>query len=210
MTKTNTGWAVVARNKEIQKKILESQEQWGPNVDLAIPEKQVTWLTYLIKDLSSELRSYDETILVFDATISEEIVAQTGQTLVQWRRSIKLSSDPTKTTLIISFEKPVRGTFRLLGLGAYSFLMTKSQRLVQCQNCWQFHSPVQCTATKTCRTCGVSHTEHDTENCQTTPRCGNCHGPHHADFGQCYARPKKVGETYHKLPKSQKLHEYNH
>ncbi len=206
ITKTNTGWSVVARNKEIQKKILESQEQWGPNVDLIIAEKQVTWFTYLIKDFPSELRSYDETILDFNATISEEIVAQTGQTPVRWRRSVKPSSDPTKTTLIISFEKPVRGTFRLLGLGAYSFLMTKPQRLVQCQNCWQFHPPVPCTATKTCRTCGVSHTEHDTENCQATPRCTNCDGPHHADFAQCYARPKKVGDTFHKLSKSQRTH----
>ncbi|OAA61592.1 Ribonuclease H-like protein [Akanthomyces lecanii RCEF 1005] len=84
--------------------------------------------------------------------------------------------------------------------------MTKPQRLVQCQNCWRLHSPGRCTATKTCRTCGVSHAEHDTEHCQTTPKCANCHGPHHADFGQCYARPKKVGDTYHKLSKSQKTH----
>lgn len=206
ITKTNTGWAVAVRNEEIQKKLLESQEQWGPNVDLTIAEKQVTWFTYLIKDFPSELRSYDETILDFNAIISEEIVAQTGQTPVRWRRSIKPSSDPTKTTLIISFEKPVRGTFRLLGLGAYSFLMTKPERLVQCQNCWQFHPPVQCTATKTCRTCGVRHTEHDTESCQTTPRCANCDGPHHADSRLCYARPKKVGDTYHKLSKSQRIH----
>ncbi|KGQ07184.1 hypothetical protein BBAD15_g7497 [Beauveria bassiana D1-5] len=61
-------------------------------------------------------------------------------------------------------------------------------------------------ATKTCGTCGVSHAEHDTENCQITPECANCHGPHHADFGQCYARPKKVGDTYHKLSKSQITH----
>ncbi|OAA57839.1 reverse transcriptase [Akanthomyces lecanii RCEF 1005] len=206
ITKTNTGWSVVARNKEIQKKILESQEQWGPNVDLTIAEKQVTWFTYLIQDFPNELRSYDETILDFNATISEEIVAQTGQTPVWWRRSVKPSSDPTKTPLVISFEKPVRGTLRLLGLGAFSFLMTKPQRLVQCQNCWQFHPNVPCTATKTCRTCGVSHTEHDTENCQATPRCTNCEGPHHADFGQCYARPKKVGDTFHKLSKSQRTH----
>ncbi|KAF1730614.1 hypothetical protein CRV24_008683 [Beauveria bassiana] len=206
ITKINTGWSVVARNKEIQKKILESQEQWGPNVDLIIAEKQVTWFTYLIKDFPSELRSYDETILDFNTTISEEIVGQTGQTPVQWRRSSKPSIDSTKTTLIISFDKPVRGSFRLLGLGAYSFLMTKPQRLVQCQNCWQFHSPVQCTATKTCRTCGAITNEHVTENCQTAPRCANCHGPHHADHEQCYARPKKVGNTYHKLSKSQKIH----
>ncbi|KAM3463150.1 hypothetical protein MY5147_009717 [Beauveria neobassiana] len=206
ITKINTGWSVVARNQEIQKKILESQEQWGPNVDLIIAEKQVTWFTYLIKDFPNELRSYDETVLDFNATISDEIVAQTGQTPVQWRRSSKPSIDSTKTTLIISFDKPVRGNFRLLGLGAYSFLMTKPQRLVQCQNCWQFHSPVQCTATKTCRTCGAINNEHVTENCQTAPRCANCHGPHYADHEQCYARPKKVGNTYHKLSKSQKIH----
>ena len=206
ITRIPTGWSVVARNQEIQEKILESQGQWGPNVDLIVAEKQVTWFTYLIKDFPNELRSYDDTILDFSTTISDEIVAQTGQVPVQWRRSSKPSIDQTKTTLIISFEKPVRDKFRLFGLGAYSFLMTKPKRLVQCQNCWQFHPPVQCTATKTCKTCGVSDNEHDTENCQTTPRCANCLGPHHANYEQCYARPKKVGDTYHKLSKPQKIH----
>ncbi len=101
----------VARNKKIQKKILEPQEHCGPNVDLTIAEKQVAWFTYLIKDFVSELRSYDKTIVNFNATISAEIVAQTGKIPLQWRRSIKPSSDPTKTTLIISFDKPVWGTF---------------------------------------------------------------------------------------------------
>ncbi|EJP61369.1 uncharacterized protein BBA_09665 [Beauveria bassiana ARSEF 2860] len=50
------------------------------------------------------------------------------------------------------------------------------------------------------------HYEHVTENCQTAPRCASFHGPHHADHEQCYARPKKVGNTYHKLSKSQKSH----
>ncbi|KAJ3498256.1 hypothetical protein NLG97_g1271 [Lecanicillium saksenae] len=70
-------------------------------------EKQVTWYTYLIKDFPSELRSYDETILDFNETVSEEIVAQTGQTPVQRRRSTKPSADPTKTTLVISFVQPI-------------------------------------------------------------------------------------------------------
>ncbi|KAJ6785853.1 hypothetical protein PWT90_08728 [Aphanocladium album] len=78
ITKIPTGWSVVARNQEIQEKILESQGQWGPNVDLIVAEKQVTWFTYLIKDFLSELRLYDDTILDFSATLSEEIVAQTG------------------------------------------------------------------------------------------------------------------------------------
>ncbi|XWX00432.1 hypothetical protein V2A60_008452 [Cordyceps javanica] len=138
---TNTGWALLARNEEIQKKILESQGVWGPSVDLDTAEKHVEWHTYLIKDFPSVLRSYDDSILDFERTIGEEIVAQTGQTPVRWRRSSKPSPDPTKTTLIISFDRPVRGNFRLLGLGAYSFLLTKPKRLVQCQNCWQFHPP---------------------------------------------------------------------
>ncbi|KAJ3478791.1 hypothetical protein NLG97_g8481 [Lecanicillium saksenae] len=203
---TNTGWSIVARNAEIQAKILETQEQWGPSVDLDIAEKQVTWYTYLIKDFPSELRSYDETILDFSETVSEEIVAQTGQTPVQWRRSSKPSPDPTKTTLVISFVKPIRGNFRLLSLGTYSFLLTKPKQLVQCQNCWQFHTPVRCIATRTCRTCGVTDRHHDTESCKATPRCANCHGPHYADNEKCYARPKKVGDTHHKLSRSQRIH----
>ncbi|KAJ3499128.1 hypothetical protein NLG97_g581 [Lecanicillium saksenae] len=203
---TNTGWALVARNEEIQKKIIEQQTEWGPSIDLHTAEKQVTWYTYLIKDFPSELRSYDDSILDFDKTIGEEIVAQTGQTPVQWRRSNKPSLDPTTTTLIISFNQPIRGNFRLFGLGAYSFLLTKPKRLLQCQNCWLFHPPVRCTATKTCRTCGIMDKSHNTEDCQATPRCTNCHGPHAADDERCYARPRKTGETFHKLSKSQRIH----
>lgn len=203
---TNTGWALSARNEEIQKRIIESQGVWGPSVDLDTAEKHVAWHTYLIKDFPSELRSYDDSILDFEQTIGEEIIAQTGQTPVQWRRSSRPGSDPTKTTLIISFDRPVRGNFRLLGLGAYSFRLTKPKRLMQCQNCWLFHPPVRCTATKTCRTCGAADKDHDVERCQATPRCANCYGPHHADYEQCYARPKKVADTFHKLSKSQKIH----
>ncbi|KAM3462859.1 hypothetical protein MY5147_009760, partial [Beauveria neobassiana] len=128
---TNTGWALSARNEEIQKRIIESQGVWGPSVDLDTAEKHVAWHTYLIKDFPSELRSYDDSILDFKQTIGEEIIAQTGQTPVQWRRS---------------------------------------------------------------------------KRCQATPRCANCYGPHHADYEQCYARPKKVADTFHKLSKSQKIH----
>ncbi|PMB67577.1 hypothetical protein BM221_007247 [Beauveria bassiana] len=103
---TNTGWALSARNEEIQKRIIESQGVWGPSVDLDTAEKHVAWHTYLIKDFPSELRSYDDSILDFEQTIGEEIIAQTGQTPVQWRRSSRPGSDPTKTTLIISFDRP--------------------------------------------------------------------------------------------------------
>ncbi|KAJ3495916.1 hypothetical protein NLG97_g3048 [Lecanicillium saksenae] len=142
----------------------------------------------------------------FEKTIGEEILAQTGQTPVRWRRFSRPSPDPTKTTLIISFDRPVRGKFRLLGLGAYSFLLTRPKKLVQCQNCWQFHPPVRCTATKTCKICGVTDSHHDAEGCQATPRCTNCHGPHHADYEQCYARPRKEGGSFQKLSKSQRNH----
>jgi len=203
---TNTGWALLARNEEIQKKILDLQEEWGPSVDLDTAEKQVTWYTYLIKDFPSELRSYDDSVLDFEKTISEEIVVQTGQKPVQWRRSSRPSHDPTKTTLVVSFDKPVHANFKLLGLGAYSFRLTKPKRLTQCQNCWLFHPPVRCTTTKTCRTCGISDNHHNTENCHATPKCANCYGPHHADNEQCYARPKKAGDAFPKLSKSQKIH----
>ena len=175
-------------------------------MDLDTAEKQVTWYTYLIKDFPSELRSYDDSMLDFEKTISEEIIAQTGQKPIQWRRSGRPSHDPTKTTLVISFDRPVHGNFRLLGLGAYSFRLTKPKRLTQCPNCWIFHPPVRCTATKTCRTCGISDNNHDTENCHATPKCANCYGPHRADNEKCYARPKKVGDAFHKLSKSQKIH----
>ncbi len=74
---------------------------------------------------------------------------------------------------------------------------------------WLFHPPVRCTATKTCRTCGITDQDHNIEGCQATPKCTNCHGPHQADNEGCYARPKKVGNAFHKLSKSQRIHARN-
>lgn len=203
---TNTGWSVQARNEEIQNKIIESQGIWGPIMDLDIAEKHVVWHTYIIDDFPNEISSYDGSILDFEKTISEEIIAQTGQTPVQWRRSSKPGPDPTKTSLIISFEKAVHRDFRLLGAGRPSRPLPKTKKLTQCPNCWMFHAPVRCTAAKSCRTCGTTDPDHDVNGCQAAPRCSNCHGPHPADSESCYARPKKVGNSFQKLSKSQRIH----
>ncbi|KAF5137873.1 hypothetical protein E5D57_001652 [Metarhizium anisopliae] len=204
---TNTGWAIVARNEKIQQLILEKQNEWGPCIDLDIAEKQVPWHTYLIKNFPKTLHSWDGTLLDFEATIEEEIEAQTGQKPERWHVSQKPNNeDPTKATLVISFLKPLNSNFRLLGQGSYSFKLTKPKKLSQCTHCWNFHPPTRCIATKVCVRCGVKDDVHSEDSCDNTIKCANCYGAHEANYENCYARPQKLRDNFQKLSKTQLIY----
>jgi hypothetical protein len=201
---TNTGWAIVARNEKIQQLILEKQDEWGPCIDLDVAEKQVEWHTYLIKNFPKTLHSWDGTLLDFEATIEEEIEAQTGQKPERWHVSQKPNhEDPTKVTLVISFLKSLNSNFRILGQGSYSFKLTKPKKLSQCTHCWNFHPPTRCIAIKVCVRCGVKDDAHRADSCDSATRCANCYGAHEANYENCYARPQKLHGNFQKLSKTQ-------
>jgi hypothetical protein len=201
---TNTGWAIVARNEKIQQLILEKQNEWGPCIDLDVAEKQVEWHTYLIKNFPKTLHSWDGTLLDFEATIEEEIEAQTGQKAERWHVSQKPNhEDPTKVTLVISFLKPLNSNFRILGQGSYSFKLTKPKKLSQCTHCWNFHPPTRCIAIKVCVRCGVKDDVHCADSCDSATKCANCYGAHEANYENCYARPQKLHGNFQKLSKTQ-------
>ncbi|OAQ57276.1 reverse transcriptase [Pochonia chlamydosporia 170] len=204
---TNTGWAIVARNEKIQQLILEKQNEWGPCIDLDIAEKQIPWHTYLIKNFPKTIHSWDGTLLDFETTIGEEIKAQTGQKPERWHVSQKPNNeDPTKATLVISFLKPLKSNFRLLGQGGYSFKLTKPKKLSQCTHCWNFHPPTRCIAAKVCVRCGIKDNAHSADRCDNTTKCANCYGAHKANYENCYARPQKLRDNFQKLSKTQLIY----
>lgn len=201
MKEINTGFALTPRTVEIQQKILQHQQQWGPLVGLEIAEKDIEWHTYLIKNFPRTITSWDGTELDYKQTIEEAIKEQTGLHPVRWRST---ETDNLTTTLIIHFDQPLKSRFRLLGLGDLSFQLTKPPRLILCNTCWLFHTPTQCQKPKVCGNCG-SHT-HDLENCEANTRCVGCHGPHRTGSTECFALPKSTAHGTRALSKT----EHNH
>ncbi|KAH8713487.1 hypothetical protein HC256_006637 [Beauveria bassiana] len=145
MKETNTGFALTPPTIAIQQKILQNQQLWGPLVGLEVAEKDIEWHTYLIKNFPRTITSWDGTELDYKQTIEEAIKEQTGLHPVRWRST---ETDNLTTTLIIHFDQPLNSRFRLLGLGDLSFQLTKPPRLILCNTCWLFHTPMQCQKPK--------------------------------------------------------------
>ena len=202
---TNTGWALTTRTEEIQQLVIQEQQLWGPCVKIEAAEKETEWHSYLIKDFPTSITSWDGSTLPFEQTIETAIKEQTGLQPVQWRQSAKTEPSDATTTLIISFEQPLKSKFRLLGLGELSFELTNRKTIQQCHNCWAFHTPHACRNAQRCGNC--SSTEHQGDRCgNTAPRCANCHGPHKADYEHCYARPKTTTNGLRALSKTELNH----
>lgn len=198
---TNTGWALTTRTVEIQQRVIQEQQVWGPWVGVQAAERETEWHSYLIKNFPTSIRSWDGSLLPYEQTIETAIKEQTGLQPVQWRQSAKTGPNDTTTTLILSFEQPLKSKFRLLGLGELSFQLTNRKTIEQCQNCWAFHTPHACRNAQRCGNCGS--TEHKGGECNASPRCVNCHGPHKADYEQCYARPKNTTNGPRALSKTE-------
>ncbi|KAM3520387.1 hypothetical protein MY4038_009438 [Beauveria bassiana] len=198
MKETNTGFALTPPTIAIQQKILQNQQLWGPLVGLEVAEKDIEWHTYLIKNFPRTITSWDGTELDYKQTIEEAIKEQTGLHPVRWRST---ESDNLTTTLIIHFDQPLKSRFRLLGLGDLSFQLTKPPRLILCNTCWLFHTPMQCQKPKVCGNCG-SRT-HDRESCQANTRCVGCHGPHDTGSPECFALPKRTAHGTRALSKTE-------
>ncbi|PQK18128.1 hypothetical protein BB8028_0012g00250 [Beauveria bassiana] len=195
---TNTGFALLPRTAEIQQKILQNQQQWGPLVGLEIAEKDTEWHTYLIKNFPRTITSWDGTELDYKSTVEEAIKEQTGLHPIQWRSTD--AGGPT-TTLVIHFDQPLKSRFRLLGLGDLSFQPTRPRRLTLCNTCWLYHPPTQCQKPKVCGNCGSR--SHDLENCETHPICVGCSGPHGAGSSECFALPKRTAHGSRALSKTE-------
>ena len=133
---TNTGWALTARTEAIQQRIIDEQQLWGPCVDLRIAEKPTVWHSYQIRDFPKTITSWDGSTLNYEATVQTAIEEQTGLQPVQWRQSKKTYPNSPTTTLIISFDQPLKSSFKLLGQGTFSLPLTHTKKIQQCENCW--------------------------------------------------------------------------
>ncbi|KAL7783444.1 hypothetical protein V8C37DRAFT_414796 [Trichoderma ceciliae] len=195
---TNTGFAILPRTTEIQQKILQNQQQWGPLVGLEIAEKDTEWHTYLIKNFPRTITSWDGTELDYKSTVEEAIKEQTGLRPVQWRSTDTGTPTPT---LVIHFDQPLKSRFRLLGLGDLSFQLTRPRRLMLCETCWLFHPPTQCQKPKVCGNCGSS--SHDRADCEAHPKCVGCYGPHSSGSPECFALLKRTAHGSRALSKTE-------
>ncbi|KAK4065806.1 hypothetical protein Purlil1_14029 [Purpureocillium lilacinum] len=72
----------------------------------------------------------------------------------------------------------------------------------QCDKCWDFHARHSCDRRPTCKRCGKAG--HDSSSCAAPEQCGNCLGPHAADFLKCPARPIRSHGAFRRLTKEEK------
>ena len=135
------------------------------------------------------------TIEITENTVSDEAEAQTGERPVRCILSRQTTEDDFETTWLISFAKKVQ-PFRLFGHSWSSKRAKHTPKVQQCNGCFRFHgSSVRCER-KTCPQCACP--QHEGTCKETTPKCINCNGPHHADDTKCPARPKAVAGTIRK------------
>ncbi|OAA53177.1 hypothetical protein LEL_11028 [Akanthomyces lecanii RCEF 1005] len=196
---TNTGFALTPCTVEIQQKILQNQQLWGPLVGLEIAEKDIEWHTYLIKNFPSTITSWDGTELDYESTVEEAIKEQTGLHPVQWRST---ETGSPLTTLVIHFDQPLKSRFRLLGLGDLSLQPTRPPRLTLCDTCWIFHTQTNCQKPQVCGNCGSQ--SHVLENCKADTRCVGCSGPHDTGSSECFALPKRTAHGSRALSKTER------
>jgi hypothetical protein len=106
-------------------------------------------------------------------------------------------------------ELPVR--LSLFGMITNAQPLSRKVKTMQCNRCWKWHNPRSCARNPRCRLCGsTQHTEEGhTNQCTTTdphtcpPRCLHCHGPHPADYDQCFLRPSKPGSRFTKAQQAE-------
>ncbi|OAA60200.1 reverse transcriptase [Akanthomyces lecanii RCEF 1005] len=199
MKETNTGFALTPRTSEIQQKILQQQQLWGPLVGLEIAEKDIKWYTYLVKNFPRTIPSYDGTELDYKLTVEEAIKQQTGLHPVQWRCT---DTDSPTTTLVIHFDQLLKNRFRLLNYGDLSVYRPGSRRLTLCETCWLYHPPTRCQKQMVCGNCNSP--SHSLDGCTASPRCVGCSGPHAAGSPDCFARPKPTTDGQRALSKTER------
>ncbi len=196
---TNTGFALTPRTVEIQQKILQNQQQWGPLVGLEIAEKDIQWHTYFTHDFPRTIPSWDGTELNYKQAVEDAIKHKTGLHPVRWRAT---HSDTSTTTLVIHFDQPVNSRFHLLGLGSPSIQSDRPPRLTLCDTCRLFHTPTACQKPKVCGNCGSR--SHDLEGCRADTRCVGCYDPHDTGSPECFALPKRTTNGYRALSKTER------
>lgn len=195
-----TGWAIrftdittrdaalVPENKEI---IMEALH--GSSVALA-----ESWATYAVQGVPSGFYGISgpgEYLSVNDTLVAEEVLIQTGETLVRCHVS-KNGIDPLTNTAtwIISFKTTVP-LFRLFGASRMASIIPPKHRNTRDANgCQGWCNPLRCRRGNLCSHCGQPvgsrHMGPSGSECPNSAKCAHCHGPHEASHEGCPAAPR--------------------
>ncbi|KAM5357327.1 hypothetical protein ACJZ2D_016375 [Fusarium nematophilum] len=131
-----------------------------------------------------------------EATIEDEVIAQTGQRPIRLQPSRNTAQDIERKTWIASFLQPVK-PFRLFGVSALSRQIEKKAS-IQRHNpgCQGYHTSRYCHRQQRCETCSQPLEEGHQQPCGLSPKCSNCYGPFPASHENCPAKPiRKNGDT---------------
>ncbi|EXL65068.1 hypothetical protein FOPG_18692 [Fusarium oxysporum f. sp. conglutinans race 2 54008] len=174
-----SGWAVQTADPETRDHLVEKQAEWAAELGATTVETNKEWFTYVISDFPRRLTDFYGNEVDSGSIISDEIEIQTGLKPVDIRPSRQVSDNPLTKTLLVSFLKPTKRYWSLFGSRA-TRLIDKTDRLRQCETCWDYHSVRHCYRQPVCQRCGK--TGYTMDDCTAPEQRINCLGPHAAGF----------------------------
>ncbi|KAL6362151.1 hypothetical protein LRP88_04227 [Fusarium phalaenopsidis] len=194
---TATGFSIRPINTAIRDKIIASQEQLQHCLRASKVELPVKWFNYAIPSCPNKLPNILGDLVDTEATIEDEVIAQTGQRPIRLQPSRHTSQNikAERKTWIASFLQPVE-PFRLFGVSALARRI-KKKASIQRHNpgCQGYHISRYCHRQQRCETCSDPLEEGHQQPCSLSPKCSNCYGPFPASHENCPARPiRKNGE----------------
>ncbi|KAJ3455198.1 hypothetical protein MRS44_013798 [Fusarium solani] len=198
-----SGWAVQTADPETRDFLVEKQAEWAAELGATTVETNKEWFTYVVSDFPTKLTDFRGNEVDSDSIVSDEIEIQTGLKPISVRPVRQVSGNPLTKTLLVSFLKPTKRYWSLFGSRA-ARLLDKTDRLRQCETCWDYHFARNCHRQPVCQRCGK--TGHRADDCAASEQCINCLGPHPASFRGCPARPRKVHGVFRRLTREQREH----
>lgn len=200
VTPTRTGWAVLladvaTRDSLISEDNLPRVLKAFGGTNAFIPEH---WFTYAVPNVPTSFLSImnsGETIEVTPQLVSEEVLAQIGESPVRCSMSRHGVNPITrKATWIISFKREVR-PFRLFTSACSSHIIDKRAKITHhSTGCQGWCNPLKCLRDTRCNNCGTQVNSHGdsllNNQCTHPTKCANCFGPHKAGYEKCPAMPR--------------------
>ncbi|PON11103.1 hypothetical protein C2W62_46585, partial [Candidatus Entotheonella serta] len=197
----NSGWAIRTADATTRDLIVQRQSEWAEDLSAKSVEVNQKWYTYVVSHCPRRLTDLQGNEADYDAAVKDEIACQTGLTPVSIRPSRHDSNDLPNKTLIVSFLEPTQKPWRLFGSSRLARYIVKPLAPRQCDKCWDFHARHSCDRLPSCKRCGKAG--HDDSSCAAPEQCGNCLGPHAADFLKCPARPIRSHGVFRRLTKEE-------
>lgn len=214
-----SGIAIIPRTDWGSACLIQAQAQISKVFDGALVEQESKWTSFVIPNVPCSYVDYTgQRQAISNTLLKEEVERQTGVKAekVQWT---KPATDPTQTVtgtavlaVLESTADRVPAWISLFGTRRPIVRKSVKPRVLQCQNCWDFHNQRTCTRRPRCRLCGSkdhiednhAHSGPKSPECDCPDRCTNCRGPHPANDLGCPLRPYYSDGTFQKKSKSEK------